>query len=67
VIADACSAAAVIAVIYLAGWLQLAAVTNMGLLKAFVIGVVPFIIPDAIKAALAVAIASAVRASGVRL
>ena len=66
-VADALSAATVVAVIYLVGWLQLAAVTNMGLLKAFVVGVVPFIIPDAVKAMVAIAIASAVRASGVRL
>jgi biotin transport system substrate-specific component len=65
--ADACSAATVIAVVYLIGWLQLAAVTNMGLLKAFLVGVVPFVLPDAVKAAVAIAIASAVRVSGVRL
>ncbi len=56
-----------IAVVYLVGWVQLAAVTNMGLLKAFVVGVLPFIVPDAIKAVVAIAIASAVRLSGVRL
>ena len=67
VIADVCSAATVVAVIYLVGWLQLAAVTNMGLLKALVVGVVPFVVPDVVKATIAIAIASAVRASGVRL
>ena len=67
VIADACSAVLVIAVIYLIGWFQLAAVTNMGLLKAFAFGVVPFVVPDAAKAAVAIAVASAVRGSGVRL
>jgi biotin transport system substrate-specific component len=66
VMADAAAAVAVIAVIYVFGWVQLAAVTNMGLLKAFVVGVVPFLVPDAIKAAVAIAIASAVRLSGVR-
>ncbi len=66
-VADACAAATVIAVVYLLGWLQLAAVTNMGLLKAFLVGVVPFVLPDAVKAAVAIAIASAVRVSGVRL
>jgi biotin transport system substrate-specific component len=65
--ADACSAATVIAVVYLMGWVQLAAVTNMGLLKAFLVGVVPFVLPDAVKAAVAIAIASAVRVSGVNL
>jgi biotin transport system substrate-specific component len=67
VIADAVAAVTVIAVVYLMGWVQLAAVTNMGLLKAFLVGVVPFIVPDAIKAVVAIAIASAVRLSGVRL
>jgi len=67
VVADVCAASAVIATIYLVGWLQLAAVANMGLLKAFVVGVVPFVAPDVVKAAVAIAIASAVRASGVRL
>jgi biotin transport system substrate-specific component len=66
-LADVCSAVTVVAVIYLTGWLQLAAVTNMGLLKAFVVGVVPFLVPDMVKATVAIAIASAVRASGVRL
>jgi biotin transport system substrate-specific component len=67
VIADTCAAVTVIAVVYLLGWAQLAAVTNIGLLKAFLVGVVPFVLPDAIKAVVAIAIASAVRLSGVRL
>ena len=67
VLADAGAAVTVIVVVYLLGWLQLAAVTNMGLLKAFLIGVLPFIVPDAIKAVVAIAIASSVRLSGVRL
>jgi biotin transport system substrate-specific component len=65
-VADAAAAAAVVAVVYLFGWVQLAVVTNMGLLKAFVVGVVPFIVPDVVKAVVAIAIASAVRLSGVR-
>jgi biotin transport system substrate-specific component len=67
VVADSLAAAAVVAVIYLCGWLQLAAVMHMSLLKAFAVGVVPFVVPDVVKAAVAVAIASAVRAAGVRL
>jgi biotin transport system substrate-specific component len=67
VVADVVCVVAVIAVVYLLGWVQLAAVTNMGLAQAFVVGVVPFIVPDAIKAAGAIAIATAVRRSGVRL
>jgi biotin transport system substrate-specific component len=67
VVADVVCAAAVVTVVYLLGWVQLALVTNMGLAKALVVGVAPFIVPDAIKAAVAIAIASAVRRSGVRL
>jgi biotin transport system substrate-specific component len=67
VIADACAAVTVISVVYLMGWAQLSAVTNMGLLKAFVVGVVPFIVPDVVKSVVAIGIASAVRLSGVRL
>jgi biotin transport system substrate-specific component len=67
IVADVIAAGTVVAVIYLVGWVQLAAVTNIGLAKAFVVGVVPFLLPDAMKAAVAIAIASAVRLSGVRL
>ena len=67
VIADVSAAAAAIVVIYVTGWLQLALVTDMGLVKAFLVGVVPFVVPDAVKATIAIAIASAIRVSGVRL
>lgn len=67
IVADAIAAVFVIAVIYVCGWLQLSAVTGMGPAKALAVGVVPFLVPDAIKAAVALTIASAVRKSGVRL
>jgi biotin transport system substrate-specific component len=67
VVADVFCAGAVVTVIYLIGWVHLAVVTNMGLAKALVVGVAPFIVPDAIKAAVAIAIASAVRRAGMQL
>jgi biotin transport system substrate-specific component len=67
IFADASAALVSVVGIYLLGWVQLAAVTNMGLLKAFVVGVLPFLLPDVVKAAAAIAIATAVRVSGVRL
>ena len=66
-VADVVAVVLVIAIIYTVGWLQLALVTAMGLAKAFVVGVLPFLVLDAIKAAVAVTIAMAVRKSGVRL
>jgi len=61
IVGDVAAAAVCIVCIYLLGWVQLAAVTNMGPAQAFLIGVVPFLIPDAIKAAVAISIATAVR------
>ncbi|WP_283170099.1 biotin transporter BioY [Curtanaerobium respiraculi] len=55
------AAGAFLIVVYLAGWLQLAAVSGMGLEAAFLAGVAPFIVLDAIKIALAVPVARAVR------
>lgn len=61
VVADGVAAAVVICVIYFFGWSQLAVVTAMGTWQAVLAGVVPFIVPDALKAAAAVALASGVR------
>lgn len=58
---DVSASVACIACVYLTGWLQLAAVAHMGLGAAFLAGVAPFLIPDAIKAAVAVSVAAAVR------
>lgn len=60
-VADATAAVVVIVVSYSLGWLQLALVTSMGAVPALLAGVVPFIVPDAAKAAAAVAIAPLVR------
>ena len=62
---DAVAAAVVIVVVYAFGWLQLQLVTSMGAVPALLAGVVPFVIPDALKAAAAIALAPLVRkASG---
>lgn len=62
--AEAGALAAGVAVIYLAGWAQLAAVTGMGLLAAFAVGVAPFIAIDALKAVAALGVARALGRAG---
>jgi biotin transport system substrate-specific component len=64
---DVAAAAVVICIVCALGWAQLAIITNMGFAKAFLVGVVPFIGPDAVKAAAAIVVAQGVRKSGVRL
>jgi biotin transport system substrate-specific component len=61
VLADVAAALVVIAIVYALGWLQLMFVTGMGALPALLAGVVPFVIPDALKAAGAIALAPMVR------
>ncbi len=51
--------------IYALGWAQLGLVTGMGPAEAFVAGVAPFIAIDAIKAAVALGVARALRRAGV--
>jgi biotin transport system substrate-specific component len=58
---DALTAAVVIVVVYAFGWLQLELVTSMGAVPALLAGVAPFVVPDALKAAGAVALAPFVR------
>jgi len=60
-VADALAAASVIAFVYAIGWLQLMVVTGIGPVAAVLSGVAPFIVPDALKAAGAVAVAPMVR------
>jgi biotin transport system substrate-specific component len=60
-IEDVGAAVIVILVVYVVGWLQLALVTGMGAVPALLAGVVPFVVPDALKAAVAVVIAPVVR------
>jgi biotin transport system substrate-specific component len=60
-LADSVAAAVVIAGVYLAGWLQLAAVAHLAAGAAFAAGVLPFIAIDIAKGAAAVAVAAGVR------
>jgi len=53
-----------VAVIYLAGWAQLAVVTGMGPRAAFAVGVAPFIVIDALKALAALGVARALGRAG---
>ncbi len=54
-----------VVVIYVVGWTQLAAVTGMGAVPAFVAGVVPFALLDLAKAVVALGVAGALRRAGV--
>ena len=63
--ADACAAATVLVIVYLLGWLQLAVTAGMSPWEAFAAGVAPFVLPDAVKAAVAVAVARVLRRSAV--
>ena len=58
---DIAASAVVILVVYSVGWAQLAFVLHLAPLSAFVAGVAPFLVPDVIKAAVAIVIATAVR------
>lgn len=58
---DVVTALVTVAVIYVVGWAQLALVTSMGLVPALLAGVAPFIVPDAVKAAVAVTLVPLVR------
>jgi biotin transport system substrate-specific component len=61
-VADFSAAITAIAVVYLAGWAWLAiGPTHLTPLKAFAVGVAPFVVPDVVKAGVAVFVAIAVR------
>jgi biotin transport system substrate-specific component len=60
-VADIAAAIVAIAAVYLVGWAQLALVLGLSPLKALGIGVTPFLVPDAVKAGVAIIIATAVR------
>lgn len=60
-VADVAAAVTVIACVYLVGWLQLMLVSGTGPAAALLGGVAPFVVPDGIKAAAAVAVAPMVR------
>jgi biotin transport system substrate-specific component len=61
VLSDAISAIVVVVVVYAFGWLQLTLVSAMGALPALLAGVVPFLVPDALKAVGAIVLAPLVR------
>jgi biotin transport system substrate-specific component len=63
--ADALAAALALALVYLCGWPWLAFVAHMSLGEALLVGVVPFVPADALKAVGAVAVAAALRRAGV--
>lgn len=60
-VSDAAAAIVVLAVVYVLGWLQLMLVTGMGPVPALLAGVVPFLVPDALKAVGAIVLASLLR------
>ena len=62
--ADILGVLAGILAIYALGWLQLSAVTGMGLAAAFVLGVAPFIVLDLAKGGVAIAVARILRRAG---
>lgn len=70
VVSDSMGALATVAVIYILGVTQLWGVSNLGqqglsLMAAVAVGAAPFIVPDLIKAAVAIVVAEALRRTGV--
>lgn len=63
-VSDGVAAAAVLAIVYLVGWMQLAVVTGTSLGAAFAFGVAPFVLFDVAKGVAAVAVAAALRRAG---
>lgn len=61
-VADVVASIAAVAAVYLVGWAWLAlGPTHLPLVAAFVGGVAPFLLPDLVKAAVAILVAAAVR------
>jgi biotin transport system substrate-specific component len=61
-VADVAASVATVAAVYLVGWTWLAlGPTHLPLIAAFVGGVAPFLVPDMIKGAVAIIVATAVR------
>jgi len=66
VVADSVAAVVVVVIVYAIGWAQLVLVTGMSPVAGLLTGVVPFLVPDALKATAAVLLAPLVRrAAGV--
>lgn len=63
--ADALGAVTVLGVVYALGWAHIAFVLGAGPAAAFTAAVLPFVLPDAVKAAAAVSLAMALRKTGV--
>ncbi|MGV8083320.1 MAG: biotin transporter BioY [Coriobacteriia bacterium] len=63
-VADVTAMVVVILVVYVLGWAWLAEVAHLSASQAFVSGVVPFVLPDAAKAAAAIVVARGVRRAG---
>jgi biotin transport system substrate-specific component len=61
---DAAVSVAVVLVIYAMGWTQLTMVAGITWGEAFLVGVAPFLVPDAAKAVAAVGLTVALRRSG---
>jgi biotin transport system substrate-specific component len=64
--ADALAAATVLVLVYACGVVQLALVTNLAPAAALGAGLLPFVVPDAMKALAAIAVARAVRLARAR-
>jgi len=60
-VADVAATVVCVISIYLLGWMQLSVVTNMAPAAAFLVGVVPFIVPDVIKGTVAIGVADVIR------
>lgn len=65
VVADGAAALVVVTVVYFLGALQLSAITGLGPFETVAAGVLPFVVPDLVKAAVATSAAAALRAAGV--
>ncbi|MGB4593305.1 MAG: biotin transporter BioY [Coriobacteriia bacterium] len=63
--ADVLAAITVLGVVYLLGWAHIAFVLGVGPGGAFTAAVIPFVLPDAVKAIAAVSLAVAIRKTGV--
>ncbi len=63
-LADVAGVCLLVAISYGLGWARLAAVTGMGATAAFGVGIAPFLLPDAVKAAGAFVVARAARRAG---
>lgn len=59
--ADIVAGVVAIVIVYVFGWLQLVLVAGLDPLRALLVGVAPFVVPDGLKTAAAIVLAPAVR------